>query len=136
MTKLYVDSNVWIDLWADRMIGLIPVGHYAENMVERALACEFNLVVSDFILKEVEHNLNINAEERLIPLKQAGKLQVEKVDSRTFAEAKTMSFERNIPIHDAMHALMARKVGALLITRDKHFQELTDIVKTLEPSEL
>ena len=51
-------------------------------------------------------------------------------------KAKDLAAKRNIPKMDALHALIARDAGALLVTLDHHFKELTDITKSYQPNEL
>ena len=44
--------------------------------------------------------------------------------------------QRSIPKGDALHAILARDNNALLISRDKDFQKLKDIVKVYAPEEV
>ena len=50
--------------------------------------------------------------------------------------AKDLSFKRKIPWGDALHALIARDNGAVLIATDKHFQKMEDITKPIRPQEI
>ena len=50
--------------------------------------------------------------------------------------AKDLSFKRNVPKRDALHALIARDNKAILVTFDKHFQMLLDITKPKRPQDL
>ena len=52
---------------------------------------------------------------------------------KQFRKAKDLALKRNIPKRDALHALIARDNKAVLITLDKHFQYLRDIVKIERP---
>ena len=136
MKKLYVDSNIWLDYWLDRTVNITPIGCFAERMLERATDCEFTLIVSDFILKEIESNMKTSAETNMSAFRKIGKLNIIRVDGSTFQNAKELASKRDIPIHDAVHALMAKKIGAILVTRDKHFGELEDIIVSKRPEEL
>lgn len=51
-------------------------------------------------------------------------------------EAKTLSAEINVPFLDVVHAIIARDVSAMLVTRDKHFEELRHIVEVKLPEEI
>lgn len=48
-------------------------------------------------------------------------------------KATDLSKKRNIPLFDALHALIARDNRAILITLDEHFKEMTDITKPCRP---
>lgn len=50
--------------------------------------------------------------------------------------AKDMARKRRIPIDDAVHALVARREKAILVTRDNHFKLLQDVIKTHKPEEI
>ena len=43
---------------------------------------------------------------------------------------------RNVPRGDAIHAIIARDYELILITRDKHFQNLKDIAECYKPEEI
>jgi predicted nucleic acid-binding protein len=64
------------------------------------------------------------------------KLQ-ERVDigGRQVDEARRISRDRSVSRGDALHAVLARDNNAIIITRDKHFEVLYDIVKSLKPEE-
>ena len=51
-------------------------------------------------------------------------------------EADKIIKERNLPLGDVLHTLLARDNNLILVTRDKHFKELTDISKFYKPEEL
>ena len=51
-------------------------------------------------------------------------------------EAADLCKKRNIPFADALHAILSRDNKAILITRDKHFQKLTDIAEIKKPEDL
>ncbi|MBI2047107.1 PIN domain-containing protein, partial [Candidatus Pacearchaeota archaeon] len=53
-----------------------------------------------------------------------------------FGKAKDLSKKRDIPLFDALHALLARDQRATLVTRDKHFEKLSDIISYKKPEEL
>ncbi|MFH1752142.1 MAG: PIN domain-containing protein [archaeon] len=51
-------------------------------------------------------------------------------------EAEKIAKRRNLPKGDVLHAILARDNKAVLISRDKHFQELLDIVEVSFPEEV
>jgi len=58
------------------------------------------------------------------------------VDKEIVFEAKKLAEQRNIPRGDVLHALIAKKHNFILVTRDKHFNFLTDIVKYFKPEDI
>ncbi len=51
-------------------------------------------------------------------------------------EADRLAQEQKIPYGDALHAILARELEAVLVTRDKHFKRLTNISKPFKPETL
>jgi len=51
-------------------------------------------------------------------------------------EAKQISKKQNVPMGDALHAILARDSYAILVTRDRHFQRLRLISSSFKPEEL
>ena len=62
---------------------------------------------------------------------------LERVDVREedFSEAKRLAGEYIIPLGDALHATIARNNDAVLVSQDKHFQRLKDLI-VKRPEEL
>ena len=58
------------------------------------------------------------------------------VNKKQFGKAKDLALKRNIPRLDALHALIARDNKALMITKDRHFDKLLDIVTYKKPEDL
>jgi len=65
------------------------------------------------------------------------KLNIVFVEStgKEIGKAKDLAYKREIPKRDALHALIARDNEAILITLDRHFQKLSDIIKPHSPKE-
>ena len=51
-------------------------------------------------------------------------------------EAKELVKIRKLPFGDCLHDILARDNNAILVTRDKPFYELNDIVEIRKPEEL
>ena len=135
-TKIYIASNIWLDFWLDRTLNLLPAGYYAKNLLDRVISCEFAIVLSNFIFKELETNIKIDLNERMGTFKLINKLTITEVTKQLFFDAKKLAKERSIPISDAVRTLMARQERAILVSRDKHFKEVEDLVEVRLPEEL
>ena len=59
-----------------------------------------------------------------------------KVTEKQIKYAIKICKERNVAFGDAIHAILARDNGAIVITRDRHFLELQDLAECRKPEEL
>lgn len=55
---------------------------------------------------------------------------------KQYKRSRDIASKRKIPFADTFHALIARDNGAIMITRDKHFDLLKDIVKVARPEDI
>lgn len=55
---------------------------------------------------------------------------------KQIGKAKDLASKRKIPKRDAIHALIARDNRAILVTLDRHFKEILDIIKPKRPQDL
>ena len=55
---------------------------------------------------------------------------------RQFKEAKELAHRRKVPWGDALHAIIARDNDAVLVTRDHHFERLSDISIPQKPEDI
>ena len=51
-------------------------------------------------------------------------------------EAEKIAIQRKVPFGDALHAIIARDCDAILVSRDQHYEKLTDITLSKKPEEL
>jgi hypothetical protein len=54
--RIYVDSNIYIDYFENRSDKLIPWGEFAHKLFQRTFECEFKVIISSFIIKELNNN--------------------------------------------------------------------------------
>lgn len=134
--KFYIDTAIWIDLCLDRKgFNNEPLGTYALKLFSQILANKNILLISSFLIKEL--NVNFNLEEINGMLRPFEKIIEKFIHTKSQSkEARQIAKEKNIPFGDVLHAIIARDNGAILITRDKHFRQLTDISNHYKPEEL
>lgn len=139
MTKIYVDTNVYLDYFEGRTDYMRPLGDFAYEVFQRTLSCEFTIVFSSLILDELEHNIKSERiADLLLELEDKNKI-IKIVPKREEREiARKIVKERNTPFNDTLHALLAKNSGSdYFITRNiKDFLELQDFVKILLPEHL
>jgi len=51
---IYCDTNIYIDYFENREDNLRPLGTFAFELLRRTIECEFTIVVSDFVISELE----------------------------------------------------------------------------------
>lgn len=77
--------------------------------------------------KEIKSIIDIVPKENLIRIGAS---------AEQLKEAIRFSEKLQMPVKDALHAILARDNGAVLISRDKHFYELAGEVTIKRPEDL
>ena len=135
--KYYLDSSIWRDYYENRSDKFRPLGEWALKLINNILENKEYIIISDFVVEELKidyseegiNNILEIADKRDLLLKaDISKLQVK--------EASILCKQRGVAFGDALHAILARDNNAVMITRDKHFEELRDIVDIKKPEEL
>jgi len=134
--KYYIDASIWIDLYEDRKgYNNEPLGDFAWKLFASIKASKGNIIISDFLLRELEANYSTEEINGMMR-------HFEDIIERVFLsknqkdEAKIIALKRNLPPGDVIHAIIARDNKFILITRDKHFKELADISRSYKPEEI
>lgn len=136
MSKLiYIDTNVYIDYFSGRSSWLIPSGEIAFSLVNRTISCEFKLVFSDHLLKELMIRVS---EDKIFGLIEMLKINDKIVNVSTTSETKILaskiSKSKSIHYADALHYAIALIAKAeAIVTNDKGFQEISSIELPILP---
>lgn len=134
--KYYLDTSIWIDLYEDRKgYKNEPLGDFAWKLFASIKANKSNIIISDFLVRELEVNYSMEEINGMIkPFEDI----IEKVFllKNQRDEARRIAQERNLPPGDVIHTIIARDNNLILVTRDKHFNELIDISRSYKPEEL
>lgn len=132
-TKIYVDSNVYIDFLNSRAGRLGPDAYTIFVEVQQG---KYQLIISPWVLREIyPHVKNIDDVKLLLSLLKENMTEVtytqdEENQAKTLAASKSETHW-----HDALHAILAKKGGAkYLITNNiKDFLPYTDLVTPKHP---
>lgn len=134
--KYYIDTSIWMDLLEDRKgYNDEPLGDYALKLFAMIKSKKHTLVVSDLLIRELESNYSVEEINGMV-------LPFQKIMEKVFVtkeqrdEAKRIAEERNVPPGDVLHAIIARDNKYIMVTRDKHFKDLTDVTKHYKPEEI
>jgi len=138
--KVFVDTNIFIDYYLDRKDNFLPLGEFAFQFFKRAIECEFFILICDFIVLELCEVLNLDEKElnKILFADLIKKNKITKIDfnEKQYKEAGDLSKSKLIPFSDALFAVLARAHNAILISRDKHYNEVKNIVEVKKPEEL
>ncbi|PIU30138.1 hypothetical protein COT07_02335 [Candidatus Woesearchaeota archaeon CG07_land_8_20_14_0_80_44_23] len=135
--KYYVDTLIWRDYYENRRDRFRPLGEWAFEFFKKAICEESLIFCSDFIERELLKDYDEEkVKDMLSIIERIHLLRRVEVRAEQFNEAAGLCKERRIPFGDALHAIVARDVGATVITRDHHFEELQDIALSKKPEDL
>jgi len=126
--RIYVDTNIYIDLFENRSDKLVPWAEFAHQLFERTISCEFEIISSAWILKELKKNgYKKQAEELFNKLSKNRKLIYLEVRKHNKKEARKV---KGVHYDDNLHYVMAKKGKAeIIVTRNwKDFYEFKDII--------
>jgi len=134
--KYLIDTSIWVDLYEDRKgYQNEPLGDFAFKLFSIIKAKQNKIVITDLTIRELETNYSI---EEINGMMKPFEDVLEKIiaSKKQRDEAKKLAEKRNVPRGDALHAILARDNRFILVSRDKHFRELTDISEHHKPEEI
>jgi len=133
--KFYFDTSIWLDFFEKRNEPSLPKGDFVIKLVDKILKNNFRIVYSEVVKNEMIElgYLRYDLEPLFFPLKSF--LIYVESNKKQFGKAKDLSKKREIPLFDALHAILARDSRSTLITRDRHFDMIKDIIRTQKPEE-
>ncbi len=136
LQKYYLDTSIWLDFFENRDEPHLPKGKWAHELLKKIIENNDKIIYSDNNIYEL-NIIGYSAYELdiiLQPLKPI-LIFVESTEKQ-ISKAKDLSLKRNIPKRDALHALIARDNKSILVTLDRHFQKIHDIIKPKKPQDL
>lgn len=134
--KYYLDTCIWVDLYEERT-GYFgePFGDWAWKVLSLIKETESKLIITDILIEEL---LVRYLPEEIRGMMNFFKENIEKIKliEKQKEAARKITLERNLPLGDVLHAIIARDHNLLFVTRDNHFRKLIDITKFLHPRKL
>ena len=135
--KFYLDSAIWRDYSENRSDRFRPLGEWALTLINNALENEDFILYSDMVIKELKVKYSDEEINNILEIVSKRNLLVKVDISESQAkEAAILCGQREVAFGDALHAILARDNNAIMVTRDKHFLELTDIAEVKKPEDL
>ncbi|MBS3057062.1 MAG: PIN domain-containing protein [Candidatus Diapherotrites archaeon] len=134
-TRIYVDACIYLDYFEERSNGMRPLSEFAFRIFQRAFECEFEIVISEWLLRELRIKKEFETKARLLfdDLRNKNKLIQTDADDKDEKEAKSYKNWK-----DALHCILARKAKCeFIITRNiEHFSSFSDILKAKLPEQI
>ncbi|MFH1239628.1 MAG: PIN domain-containing protein [Candidatus Diapherotrites archaeon] len=138
--RVFVDSNIFLDYYFDRKDSIKPLGEFAFQFFNNAVSCKYFLIIPKDVVFEIKNILNCNEShlQNTVFKELLNAKKIEFIDSSDtqVEEARKISKKFNIPKTDSLCAVLARDYGAIVVSRDKHFEKLNHITKSFLPEEL
>jgi predicted nucleic acid-binding protein len=134
MSLYYLGTSIWIDYYEKRE----QQGEYARLVLEKIIKEESRVCISDIVIKEIKRlGYNVNNMYNIISILQPAIIKkIVRVNKTQSKEARVLARLKRIPFLDAIHSILARDNEAILISRDRHFEQTKSIVKTMAPEEM
>lgn len=130
--RFYLDTSIWLDFLEDRGNN----GSVAYKLLKFIINRNHKIIFSEAIKDELlEYGLSIEDIRSFLSVFKRNIICLY-VNKKQFRKAKDLSSKRNVPVFDALHTIIARDNSAVMITRDRHFDKLLDIVKYKKPEEI
>jgi len=129
----YLDTCIWLDFYEQRGEN----GEYALKLILKLLANDDLVIYSDLHLREFKR-LGYSLEEinNLFKILKPGHIRRVHIHPESIAKARTLCLQRRVPWGDALHALLAQRNIALMVSRDNDFEKLRDVCETKKPEEI
>jgi len=139
MEKIYIDTNVFMDYFLNRVDKLRPLGDFAFNLIRKIIKKEYMVVISDLIIIELEYN-GFEKEIKILLEKFKESKNLIFVESMEEDNVKTNKIVRKkgTDFNDTKHAIIANrcKVDHFVTRNVKDFEELGDLVYPIYPENL
>ena len=134
--RFYLDTCIWRDLLEDRKSGYSFLGESAFQFLKNCREFDCRVLCSNLVLDELgayftEKEISFLLEPFLDLMEFVEYTKEETIEVR-------LVVNKILGVHfaDVLHALVSRDNNAVLITRDKHFELLNEIVISLKPEEV
>ena len=128
---IYVDTNVIMDF-------LLGRDRSAFQLILRTISCEFRIIISELIVKELHYQgLSSEMQNLFSLLKNSHKLFIDKVQDSDHITANELVKLYNTHYSDALHKAIAKRNNVrYIITRNIRDFKCFDDVNIMRPDEI
>ncbi len=133
MARYYIDTCIWRDYLENREDRFRPLGQWALFLFQMIEKNNEKILYSELVIRELclEHK-----HEKVIASLQAFSPILVSITDKQLQEAEILGRVRKVGGADALHAILARDNNAILVTRDAHYIDMTDIATIKKPEDL
>jgi len=129
----YFDTSIWIDIYDERGSN----GEVALKLMKKIILNEDVVIYSDVVFVELKKlGFSENEISQISSIARPDHIKRVQSTKDQIEGAKRLAKQRDVPLRDALHAILARDHEAQLVSRDKDFDKLKDVTKTKRPEEL
>lgn len=137
MPNYYLDTCIWRDYYENRSDRFRPLGEWALKLLNHIIENKDVIFYSELIINELKTRYNDKEINNIFEIiDKRGLLMRVNISSIQVKEAAKLCKERNVAFGDALNAILARDNKLILVSRDKHFLELTDVAEIKKPEDL
>ena len=134
--RFYLDTAIWRDYFEDRRDSLRPLGEFAFRFLKDCEKHDCEVLYSHLVVYELHSHYSPERVKQVFS-SFSHYLKEVSISPDELSEARTLNRElKDTHTSDIVHAILARDNCAVLITRDRHFEALSDIVQVLTPEEV
>ncbi|MBU1120528.1 MAG: hypothetical protein ABIE23_02210 [archaeon] len=127
--RIYIDTNIYLDYFEERKDIFRPLGEFAFQVFKRTLECEFEIVISDWVIEELSKQKfpKVKFDLLLRELSNKGKIvKVRKTEQDLLNARKYENFS------DAIHGFIAHRTNCKKIVT-RNIEDFLDIRHFIEP---
>ena len=135
--RYYIDTAIWRDLHENRTDRFRPIGEWAFELIKKIIEKREEVLYSELIITELSKDFTKeDIEEIFSSVSKEGIMKRVETTESQIREANILRRKLKIPFGDIVHAIVTRDNNAVLVTRDHHFEALTDIAVIKKPEDL
>lgn len=135
--KYYIDTCIWRDYYENRFNHIKSLGILAMIFFRNLIKNRRVILYSDIVIDELKNAYGLEDINNIFRVFQKRDLlRKVPITKAQLKEAVEIYKSRDVPLGDAIHAILARDNNAILITRDRDFLRLADIVESKKPEDL
>lgn len=134
-TRIYVDANIYLDYFGERTDGIRPLGEFAFKIFTKTLECEFEIVVSNIVMNEINKHCRTSSRFDVLFEELMKKQKIIRTNATIEDEKQSKKYKE---CNDMLHYLLAEKTGCkFIVTRNiQHFSDFPGLVKPKLPEQL
>ncbi len=131
--RYYFDTSIWIDIYEKRGYH----GEVAKSLMEKIILEDGIVIYSDIVVLELKKLGFGETEIRIIfSVAESEYKRLVYATKDQIRGARKLAKQRDVPLRDVLHAILARDHEAQLVSRDKDFEKLRDITRCKLPEDL